>query len=133
LDNIKWLFNNDFYYDSRVFGAAITNGNVKNLDWLLEKKFPYYNNIFEIALSNERLPVMKWIIEKKLEINLNIEMPKKYFKIINRRSKKYKIKMEIMNWLISNKIHIRNFYNIVLYVNDMTKRNVTKKKRKLEN
>jgi hypothetical protein len=35
---MKWLYENNCYYDETTFAYAALNGNLENMKWLLEKK-----------------------------------------------------------------------------------------------
>ena len=56
LENMKWLFENKFPYDTGTFAHASRNGNFNNMKWLLENKFPYGENtkskLIELGLFN---------------------------------------------------------------------------------
>jgi len=105
LENLKWLLSvyssgrNFGYINFSVFREAIYCGNTQVLDWLLENKFPYSNDIFTIAFSNLEFKIMKWILANNLKVKYEVSISYDYFSNLYVRTKRYKIKSEILMWL----------------------------------
>src|ERR1700678_4239825 len=65
LDNMKWMLENKFPFDQYTFSSAAENGNLDNIKWLLENKFPFGTSTFSSAARNGNLDNMKWLLENK--------------------------------------------------------------------
>jgi len=61
LDTMKWLFENKFSYDNRMFCFAILCGKIENIKWLLENK-SLYNAINLILIQMKIIKIyLDWL------------------------------------------------------------------------
>ena len=75
---MKYMFDNNFPYDSQVFNYAADNRSLdhilwKNMmKWLLDNNFPYDECVFARAAKNGSLDNMKWLLENNFPYDIYV-------------------------------------------------------------